>query len=165
MRLVEWITGFRAMHEHARRGTFGSGERAAYLAAREELARALLAAQRVQAKPGQSAREALRVSRALQATVTLDEDQVRTVTLDLSVGGFGALLARPVAVGTKGKVTLRLPGNELVTGAVRVAGISSGLGSSRVAFAFEHIDPADLEKLELVVYDTLLDQMRFEEKK
>jgi hypothetical protein len=160
MRLVEWITSFRSMHDRARRGTLPPSERPGYLAAREELARALLAAQRAQAKPGQSARDKLRVARALQATLEFGDDQVRTVTLDLSVGGFGALLARPAAPGAKGRVTLRLPGGEQVMAGVRVVGVSPGAGSTRVSFAFEGIGADDVEKLELVVYDTVLDQMR-----
>jgi hypothetical protein len=163
MRLVEWLAQFRLMHEHAKKGTLPPAERKVYLGAREELARALLAAQRVQAKPGQSARDALRVSRALQANLELGgAEPVRTVTLDLSVGGFGALLARPAAVGTKGTVTLRLPGQEQVSTPVRVAGVSPSVGSSRVAFAFDGIAPSDAEKLEFLVYDTVLEQMRAE---
>ncbi len=160
MSLAEWIAQFRALHGRARRGELPASERSAYLSAREELARALLAAQRVQSRTGQSAREVLRVSRALQATIELGEDRIRTVTLDLSVGGFGALLARPAAIGTKGTVTLRLSGGQQVTSPARVVGVSPNAGSARVSFAFEGIAPDDVERIELLVYDTVLDQMR-----
>jgi hypothetical protein len=158
--LARWLASFREMHERARQGALAGAERDLYLAAREELARALLAAQRVQVRPGQSPRAALRVSRALQADLELPGGKVRATTIDLSSGGFGALLAPPPAAGERVQFALRLPGGARVAGSARVAGVVQGAGSSRVSFAFEQVPAEDRERLELLVFDTVLEQMR-----
>jgi hypothetical protein len=165
MRLAQWLASFKALHQKAKQAGLSQAERGTYLAARDELARALLAAQRAQAKPGESPRQVLRVSRALQADLERNGERIRALTLDLSVGGFGALLARIPTMGEKVKATLRLPGGELVSGPARVVGAVQQGGSSRVAFAFDPLPAADQEKLELVVFDTVLDQMKLEPEK
>ncbi len=47
MSLADWLAAFRELHEKAHRGELAPRERAAYHAGRDELARALLAAQRL----------------------------------------------------------------------------------------------------------------------
>jgi hypothetical protein len=162
IRLAQWLKQFRALHDRARSGALPAEERGAYDAAREELARALLAAQRVQARPGQSRRSAMRVSIALQADLELAAGAVRALTLDLGAGGFGTLLARQPAIGETVKFTLRLPGGDRVGGGARVAGVVASAGSARVAFAFQAVPAEDLEKIELLVFDTVLEQLRTE---
>jgi hypothetical protein len=160
IRLADWLKQFRALHERAKKGALSPDERRTYEGAREELARAFLAAQRVQSKPGQSPRAAMRVSRALQADLELSSGSVRALTLDLAIGGFGALLAQPPAQGERIEFSLRLPGGDRVAGAARVAGVVASAGSARVAFAFDDVGAEDLERLELLVFDTVLDQVR-----
>jgi c-di-GMP-binding flagellar brake protein YcgR len=163
MRLAQWLTDFRKLHAKARGGALDGPERTSYLAAREELARALLAAQHVQAKRGQPARAALRVARAVQAELSFaTSGKVRALTLDLSVGGFGALLAHAPATGEKVRFSLRLPGGVFVEGAARAVGVAPNAGSARVAFAFEGLSPEDLEQIELLVFDTVLEQMKLD---
>ena len=62
---AEWVKAFRDLHERAKRGALDGRDRSDYLAARDELARVLLATQRVALQPGQRPRRALRVARAL----------------------------------------------------------------------------------------------------
>lgn len=66
MRLTEWLTAFKALHRKAHDNALSAEERQVYLAHRDELASALLAAQRLTLQPGQLPRQALRVARALQ---------------------------------------------------------------------------------------------------
>src|SRR5215208_4906973 len=160
MRLAEWLSGFKALHAKARSGDLAADERGSYLAAREELARALLVAQRLQAREGQSSRMTLRVSRALQLDLLVDGLKVRALTLDLSAGGFGALLAAPLEVGKRVSLSLRMPAGDPLEAHARVAGAIPQAGSARVAFAFEGLGPAQVERLEVVVFDTVLEQMK-----
>jgi c-di-GMP-binding flagellar brake protein YcgR len=161
MSLAEWISRFRAMHERAKEGRLSPEERGGYHSAREELARAFVAAQRVQTRPDQKARQAIRVSRALQADLDLpsEKEMIRATTLDLSVGGFGALLAKAPPPNEKARFTLRLPGGERLQGEARVVGTQQGLGSARVAFRFEGLGGDAIERIELLVFDTVLEQL------
>jgi hypothetical protein len=161
MQLAQWIVQFRALHDKDKRDALSAEERSIYTAAREELARALLAAQRVQTLPGQSFRQALRVSRALQATLEVGGEILRAMTVDVSSGGFGALLAVAPPAGEKLKFTLRLPGgSDPLAGTVRVVGVVPRPGNARVAFSFDALADADRARLETLVFDTVLDQLK-----
>src|SRR5512140_3641701 len=92
--LSEWLRSFRELHERARKGQLGKAEEPAYRAGRDELARALLSAQRLTVKPGETPRQALRVARALQVDLDLLTSSARAITVDLSTGGFSCLLAK-----------------------------------------------------------------------
>ncbi len=120
--LADWLRSFRDLHERARDGSLLPGEESTYHASRDELARAMLAAQKLALKPGETARRSLRVARALQLDLQIGGVHQRTVTLDLSTGGFATLLARPPLLGEVVGVTLRLPGGSRW---------SAGPGSSR----------------------------------
>ena len=160
MGITDWLLEFRALHERAKRGEISPAEAKTYDCAREELARALLSAQRVQTHPGEAARAALRVSRALQADLELPGGKVRASTLDLSAGGFGALLAMKPAAGERARFQLRLPGGKQVAGTARVVGVQPSGGSARVAFAFEDVGGEDRARVEALVFDTVLEQVR-----
>lgn len=159
MSLAEWLQAFRAMHERARQGPLSPPDAAAYRAGRDELARALLAAQRLTLKPGEKAREALRVARALQVDLDFATSAVRAVTADLSSGGFSCLLAKAPPPGDEARFSLRLPGGETLLGSVRVADVKALQGNVRVAFQFLALPAADRERLEMLVFDTVLGQL------
>ena len=84
-----------------------------YQAARDELARALLAAQHVAIDSQRRPRRQLRAFRALQVDVAFFDGTLRATTRQLSSGGFSALLAHAPKVGEDVRVTLRLPGRIL----------------------------------------------------
>jgi hypothetical protein len=123
---------------------------------REELARAMLAAQRLSLKPGETPRRALRVARALQLDLELGAINQRTVTLDLSTGGFSTLLARPPALGEEVKISMRLPAAEPLTCRARITEVKPLAGSARVSAQFLDLPAADLERLELYIVDAVL---------
>ena len=156
MRLKDWVVGFKALHEKARAGTLSPEGKNEYRAGREELARALLAGQRAQLRPGETPRQALRAARALQADLEWTTDKVRSVTLDISTGGFSALLSKPPPRDDRVRVVLRMPGAEPVSAEARVAGIQVHPAAVRVAFAFTTISEADRDRLEFLVFDTVL---------
>ena len=88
-----WLTQFRVLHDKARRNQLKDEERRRYMDAREQLARTLCAAQGLTTEPGKTARQSFRVAHAFQIELSLNAGPVRIVTLDISRGGFSALVA------------------------------------------------------------------------
>jgi hypothetical protein len=159
MSLGEWLEAFRALHERARAGQLLAEEQADYRAGREELARALVAAQRLTLKPGQTPRKALRVARALQVDLETKISHVRATTIDLSLEGFSALLAKAPPAGDEIQCTLRLPGSDPLVTAVKPVDIKVQEGNARVSFAFVGLAEPQQERLEMLLFDTVLAQI------
>ncbi len=156
---ARWLLDFKLLHEKARRGQLKDGDAALYRNGRDELARALLSAQRVQVRPGETPRRALRVARALQADLDLPTARLRAVTIDLSTGGFACLLSRAPPLGDELGFTLRLPSAEAISGKARVQDVKPREGSVRVSLVFTKLSEADRERMELFVFDTVLAQI------
>ncbi|BDG06338.1 PilZ domain-containing protein [Anaeromyxobacter oryzae] len=159
MSLAEWLQTFRDLHERARRGQLAPREIETYRGGRDELARALLAAQRLTLKPGETPRQALRVARALQVDLDLVTSSARAITIDLSVGGFSCLLAKAPPPGDELKFTLRIPASDPLVGKCRVADVKALAGNVRVSFQFEGVEQKDRDRLETFVFDTVLSQL------
>lgn len=159
MGLSDWLRSFRALHEQAKRGTLLPKDQNTYREGRDELARALLAAQHVLVKPGNPPRRQLRVSRALPVEVDFGRETARSLTLDLSVGGFGTLLAKPPIPGEQVKVTLKLPEQEPLKAVAQVVDVKIQLGNSRAALVFRGLPEAESERLETFVFDAVLEQL------
>ncbi|HSN92446.1 MAG TPA: PilZ domain-containing protein [Anaeromyxobacteraceae bacterium] len=156
MSLSQWMSNFRDLHERARRRQLSPREEAVYKAGRDELARALLAAQKLTLRQGQVARQALRVTRALQVDLDLVTSRLRAVTLDVSTGGFAALLEKAPPLGEEVGYSIRIPASDPVAGRARVADLKPQTGNVRVAFQFVNQSPEDRERLEMFVFDTVL---------
>jgi hypothetical protein len=159
MSLAEWLSKFRDMHEKARRGQLNPREASVYRAGRDELARALLAAQRLTVKPGETPRQTLRVSRALQIEMDLPTAHVKAVTIDVSTGGFSTLLSKAPALGDEVRYSIRLPAAEALAGTCRITDVKAQTGSVRVSAQFVGQSPEERERLELFVFDTVLAQL------
>jgi hypothetical protein len=157
--LTEWLLGFRALHEKARRGQLREADAVRYRAGREELARALLTAQRLQLKAGETPRRAMRVARALQVDLDLGTSAQRAVTVDISTGGFSCLLQKAPALGDEVGFSLRLPAADPIAGRARVQDVKVLPGNVRIAFMFKALAEADRERMELFVFDTVLAQL------
>lgn len=160
MGLEAWLKGFKELHERARKGGLEGRELAQYQAGRDELARALLAAQHVALQPGQKPRRTLRVARALQADLAFHDGQVRAMTLDLSARGFSALLERPPRVGDELDVSLRVPGGEPLRGRARVQEVRPLQGNARIGFELIGLSDREGERLELFVFDAVLSRLQ-----
>ena len=158
--LTEWLLGFRALHEKARRGRLLGPEAARYRAAREELARAFLAAQRLQLKPGETPRSSVRVSRALSVELGLAAKQ-RVTTADLSTGGFSCVVPAKVApaLGAEIGFALKLPGGVALAGRARVKDVKPVPGNVRLSLMFSAVSDSDRERMETLVVDTILAQL------
>jgi hypothetical protein len=160
MSLADWLKAFRDYHTKAKKGELQGRELTAYHAARDELARALLAAQHVALQAGQRPRRVLRVARALQADIEFHDGTERAMTLNVSAGGFSALFARPPRAGEEARVSLRIPGDEPLRGSARVLDVKSQVGSARACFAFVGLSEEDTERLERFVFDAVLSQIQ-----
>jgi PilZ domain len=157
--LSEWLRSFRRMHEKVRRGELEGAELETYRAGRDELARALLAAQRLSLRPGETPRRALRVARALQVDLDLVTSRERAVSIDLSTGGFSCLLGKGPPAGDEVGFSLRLPASEPLVGRARVQDVRVLPGNVRVSFSFLNQSEADRERIEMFVFDTVLAQL------
>jgi hypothetical protein len=157
--LTDWLLGFRQLHEKARRGQLRDSELARYRTGRDELARALLAAQRLQLKEHETPRRALRVARALQVDLDLGTSRERAISIDISTGGFSCLLAKAPPLGEEVGFSLRIPAAEALAGRARVQDVKVQPGNARIAFAFVNLSDAEKERIELFVFDTVLAQL------
>ncbi len=156
MRLVELVSRFRESRDRARRGDLPAAERAAHETTRDEMIRALLAAQPL--APGQTPRQTLRAFYSVQVDIGFGDSLAIEPTLDLSSCGFAVLLDLPPKVNERAAVTLHLPGVEPIRAVARVANVHRQERSARVGFHFEDLKPADSERLALFVLDAVLEQ-------
>jgi hypothetical protein len=156
MGLADWIASFRKLHEDHKRGALSAADEGVYLEGREELARALLAAQRLTTRPEEPKRKALRAACALQADVELARGSERVMTLEIGAGGFGAIFAKGPPVGEEVSVSLRVPGGDPLTGRARIVDVKQLPGNARASFAFTRLEDEDRERIETLVFDTVL---------
>jgi hypothetical protein len=155
--LADWVTDFRALHEEARRGKLGAKDLARYYQDREVLAKALLIAQRLSIKPGKTPRQTLRVALSLPVEVVGGSRHEQATTLDLGVGGFAALLPKPMSVLERYGFVLTLKNaGGTVSGRARVVNLQRKGRPYRIAFAFEDLEHADSERISLEVFDAAL---------
>lgn len=159
MSIADWLRLFRTLHEKAKQGALSPEDAEAYRAGCDELARALMAAQRLAARPGEAPRHALRVARAVQVDLETPLSRVRAMTVDLGVSGFSAILAKAPRAGEELTATLKMPGGAPIAAAVIPADARQQTGSVRVAFTFRKLPDAERAALETLVIDTALSQL------
>ncbi|HUB07261.1 MAG TPA: PilZ domain-containing protein [Myxococcales bacterium] len=161
MELSAWISTFRKLHEKARRKELDEIDQKTYVAGRDELARALVVAQRLTLKTGETPRQALRVARALAIDLDLASGRVRALTQDLSRGGFSALVEKPPTLDDLVGFTLRIPGGvDPVIGRCKLVDAAKRQGNFRASFAFQALGEAEQERIEMILFDTVLEQFR-----
>lgn len=158
VRLRAWISGFRWLHEKARLGTLAAGEDEAYREAREDLAAMLVAAQRLTLGEGETARGAVRVVRSVPFELRAAAGTVRGRILDLSEGGFSAMLAPAPAHGEAVAVTLQLGSGEL-KGLARVISVIDQDVEFRVSFRLEELSAEALARLRSEILDAALERL------
>jgi hypothetical protein len=160
MGLGDWLRMFRAVHERAKKGELQGTEAEEYRAACDELARALIAAQRLTLKPGEVPRHALRVACAVQVDLETPVSHVRAMTIDLSVAGFSVLVAKAPPANEEHTATLRLPGGgEPLRATVAVSDLKQQPGTVRASFTFTRLPESERPRLEMLVIDTALSQL------
>jgi hypothetical protein len=157
MGLADWLRVFRSLHERAKKNELKGQDAEDYRAGCDELARALIAAQKLTLKPGETPRHVLRVARALQVTIEGKVTSVRATTVEISVAGFSALLGKTPPHDDELTAALRVPGLEKPITAGVTAGEAKQLGGTvRVSFVFGKLPDDVRAQLELLVIDTAL---------
>jgi hypothetical protein len=161
MSVNRWMEQFRDQHLRARKGLLQESELLEYQAAREYFARAMTAAQGMSVPDGQSARRMFRVAQGLQVDLSFATGTVRSMTLDVSVGGFSAMLYKPPPEGEEPGFSLRLPGpQDPIIGRARLVSMQRKLANHRVSFSIEGLDPKDADRLETVLFDLALERIK-----
>ena len=159
MSLADWLRVFRALHEKAKKGELAGTDAEDYRAGCDELSRALLSAQKIGLKPGETPRHVLRVARAMQVNLETKVSSVRATTIDVSVAGFSVLLGKVPPPNETQTATLRVPGAEPVVVDVLPGEVKQQPGTVRVAFLFQKLPDAAKQRLEMLVIDTALSQL------
>lgn len=158
MGVIQFIDEFRALHTKARQGKLGETERPAYLAAREQFARALLNAQGLMLD-GAEARRHYRVAHQLPVELQMAYGNVWTNTLDISAGGFSVMLPHAVDVKERPSALLYLPDGSTLAGRVRVVSQFQRADKHRASFAFLDLTERESELLEGFLIDFALERV------
>jgi hypothetical protein len=158
MSLADWLRVFRSLHERAKKGELTGTDAEDYRAGSDELARALLAAQKISLRPGEVPRHVLRVARALQVNLETKVSSARATTIDVSVVGFSVLLGK-IPPNEPQTATLRVPGAEPIVAEVVPGELKQQPGTVRVAFLFQKLPDSAKARLEMLVMDTALSQL------
>lgn len=158
MGVIQFIDEFRALHTRARQGKLVESERQAYLAAREQFARALLNAQGLMLD-GAEARRHYRVAHQLPVELQMAYGNVWTNTLDISAGGFSVMLPHAVDVKERPSALLYLPDGSTLAGRVRVVSQFQRADKHRASFAFMDLTERENELLEGFLIDFALERV------
>jgi hypothetical protein len=152
------IVRFRELHEKHKRGLLTSDEAPEYGALRDEFYSALQGAQRTGSQPGQRARHAVRIPRAIKIQLDILGKQENTMTCDVGVAGFAALVRDDLPTGSPCDFTLTTAGQSLRGHARVLACVRHGSGgvTHRASFAVEAMSDVDRARLEIAVLDAAL---------
>src|SRR5688572_28937886 len=156
--LDDWLKKFTPLHERARGGQLSPAENRTYLAARNELARAILKKQTHPVPADGKHRQWLRAATAVAVEVHLPGGPpVHVVTQELWTGGLTAIVP-PVQLATQRLKFVLTLGKDTapIEGFARVVSDSVVGASTRLTIEFEPLPPADAERIEFAVFDAVL---------
>jgi hypothetical protein len=160
VRFDDWLKSFTALHDKARAGKLSTVENRTYLGARNELARALMKKHQQKLPAGAKARQVLRAPAALPVDLHLPGGVAHAVTQELWTGGFSAIVP-PVGMPVERLKFVLTLAKEMPTieGWARVLSDSAAGGSTRLTMEFEQLIPADAERVEFAVFDSVLGRL------
>jgi hypothetical protein len=158
MLIKDVIARLRELHEKSKCGSLTSDDVTAYSALRDDFYGGLVRAQRLGLQSGQKARQTVRVASAKQIQLTVADSRQDTMTCDLGVAGFAALVNTDLPVGTPCDFVLSAGGNRLRGQARVVACMRHGSGglTHRASFVLEAMSEEDRARLETSVLDAAL---------
>ena len=161
MGLQDWVENFRGLHNRARDGKLEERDLERYHEGREELAQALVGAQKIALKGGESARNALRVPKAMQVDILVPGGKQRAMTLDISATGFSAMLGIGLPLGERHSVILKMPaGATPIECEATVSGTKRQGGTYRVSYTFLKLTPEQTDQVMFLVFDAALDALK-----
>ena len=156
----ELLQELRALHEKNRTSRLHPGDLARYRAAVDRFLASVLEGQNAAVRSGHKPRAAVRVPRTVAVELSWAGGSARSVTLDLGMGGFSAVLGEPPPADQPLSVGLRIRRGDRIQCGVRVASVRHRRGSARVSFAFAELSETDALRLKMYVVDELLPMAR-----
>jgi hypothetical protein len=156
LKFSDWLKRLRDLHLQARAGVLDAKQLTVYRSIREEFFQSLLVAQQIAREYGHTARQTMRIAWAMQVDLGPAHECVRVVTLDLSSGGFSALMGKTPAKDRDIAFSMRLPGSAPVCGTARVVTSIPRPGNCRVSFSFVALGPDDMERLKQFMLEKVL---------
>jgi hypothetical protein len=157
--MKEWLLEFKKLHAKFRANELSGADRRDYLIARDQLADALIKSQGMQRGPNETPRQAFRVAQAIQVEIRIGDEKIQALTLDISRGGFSALLAARLDMDQVVTFTLKLPGSDTLSGKIQVISAKRQGVTSRFSFAFTNISEQDQNRLETLLFDWALSRI------
>jgi len=161
MALPEFVAQLSELHAKAKKNQLLPDEKASYDRDRDDLARMLVAAAKITLKPGETARRALRVPRALPVVLTVGGATSKAVTSEISSLGFSVMLGGGAAK-FQGPVQfkLKLPGAVEVSGNCLVVLAGGMTQAGRLGFSITEISDDDREAITMAVFDEVLEKLK-----
>ncbi len=156
MGLRDWLQELKRLHERRRGGLLVGAELRQYEESCAELVGVIVATQRLGLKRGQVPRERLRVQLKLEVELVIRGWKLLASTLDLSSGGFAALVSYQPSAGEQAEATLLLPGGKRVGVRASIASVTRSGSAFRASFIFESLAPEARTLLELLILDVVL---------
>jgi len=157
MAVTQFLEEFRQMHAKARVGALTESEVQAYRSAREQFEATLVAGQGLMLD--RDVRRAFRVALPLPVELQMHYGYVTTRILDLSVGGFSAVMPHPMGPDERPSYTLELPQGVVLAGEVRLASQRQVGEQHRVSFAFIGHTEWETERLGMLLIDLALERV------
>ncbi len=150
------IARFRELHEDYKGGAYKSPDALKfYDTERDAFMAAMLQAQQLTLRAGQSLRQALRVNREERLVVVLGPRREGSLTIDIGMGGFAAMMG-PFAAHIICDFELGSP-PDAITGRARVINsMKLPNGSYRTSFQLTTLEDDHRRRLETMVVDTAL---------
>lgn len=150
------IARFRDLHAQFKSGALKSPEALKlYETERDAFITATLQAQQLTLRAGQSPRQTIRVNREERLVVVFGPRREGSLTLDIGMGGFAALMG-PFALHIVGDFELGVPPDSIKGRARVVTSAKLPNGSYRTSFQIMSISDADKQRLEMLVIDAAL---------
>jgi hypothetical protein len=158
---LDWISDFAKLHEKAKKTMLDGEELKLYCSGRDELTRAMLVAQGLTAKAGETPRQFLRVARTVPIALELPTGLVHALTIDIGRGGFAATLDKAPPETESVPFTLTLPaGRAPVFGRCKLVTAARQQGNVGAGFAFQDLSEADADRIESFVLDAVIKRLR-----
>lgn len=158
--LNDWLTQFCEWHDDFKKASLATETTETYMQARHELCSLLLTAQRLAIEPGAATRGALRVARAYQIEFGFPAGPVSAITSDISTSGLSALVAEAPPTGTVLWMRLKIGGGAVIVGRCQTVKNITKQGSTLMCVAFEGLPSEAREKIETVVCDVVVSEIR-----
>ena len=159
MGLAEFLSSFKGLHDQAKAGKLDGSQLGEYDRDRDELAIALMSAQKEAAPPGVPPRLALKVPKAIQVELSLPAQRIRAMTVELSARSFSTLLADAPPPGTRAKCAFKVPNSEPIECDAVVVDAKRQPHNMRVNFKLDAVAAKDSDKLAFVVFDEVISKL------